>query len=268
MAKPIIVYTDASYKDNRGGWAYVTKNDGKGHKSAVSYGRCDAKDSTHAEAIACLRAIDNLDLSGTFDSIIIRTDLYSLVKLTDRILYTTKKLKNIAQESYKNEETWRIAVIQKQIGTRLKFEKVDSKNRYNRLADAYARKAVGLEIDYDKYLYTEDANAEPLLLECKKNSEIYCSAFRPPVTIDISGCEIVQVKISEIDIVDIVHLEASSLGLFGGLAKAKNGLAFDYPIVIKPLDNGRYGLVSGFRRYCIAKIMDIDSVPGVIKQDI
>lgn len=265
MAKPLIIYTDASYKDNRGGWAYVIKNDIKGHKPTVSYGRCDAKDSAHAEAIACLRAIDNIDLYGNLDSIIIRTDVQSLVKLTDRILYTRKKLKSISQEAYKYEETWCLAIIQKQLGTRLRFEKVDSKNRYNKLADAYARKALNLEIDCDKYLYTEDAKTEPLLLECKKNSEVYCAAFQPQIIPDIKGCEIIQVKLSEIDLVDAIHLEASVLSLNGGLARAKEGLVFDQPIVVRPLDNGRYGLISGFRRYCIAKIMDIDSIPGVVK---
>jgi len=147
----------------------------------------------------------------------------------------------------------------------LRFEKVDSKNRYNRLADAYARKALNLDIDYDKYLYTEDAKTEPLLLKCKKNSEIHCEAFQPQIIPDIKGCEIVQVKVSEIDLVDTVHLEASALSLYGGLARAKDGLAFDQPIVIRPLDNGRYGLIFGFRRYCIAKIMDIESIPGVVK---
>lgn len=265
MTKQLIVYTDASFKDNRGGWAYVTKNDIKGHKPTVSYGCCDAKDSVQAEAIACIRAIDNIDLYDNLDSIIIRTDVQSIVKLTDRILYTRKKLKSISQEAYKFEEIWRIAIIQKQLGTRLRFEKVDSKNRYNRLADSYARKALNLEIDYDKYLYTEDAKTEPLLLKCKKNSEIYCAAFQPQIIPDIKGCEIVQVKVSEIDLVDTVHLEASALSLYGGLARAKDGLIFDQPIVIRPLDNGRYGLISGFRRYCIAKIMDIESIPGVVK---
>lgn len=168
MTKKLIVYTDGSYKDNRAGWAFVMQQNMIVKRPSVSYGSCDAVDSTQAEALACIKALDNIDLYGEHDYIIIRTDQLELVKLSNRIIYSDIKLESLAKEPFIYNEIRKIALIQKCLGPRLRFEKVVRKNHFLRLADKYARKALDLEPDDNKYWHLESVKSEPAYIECKK----------------------------------------------------------------------------------------------------
>lgn len=101
----------------------------------------------------------------------------------------------------------------------------------------------------------------------QKNGERHCATFIQEKVINIQGLEIVHLKVSEIDLVDTIHLETPTLDLNGDLKRVRTGYISERPIIVRPLENGRYGLVSGLKRYCIAKIMDIEFIPGVVYRD-
>lgn len=268
MPNKLIVYTDGSYRDKRAGWAFVIQDHLTMNRPSISYGSYNAADSMQAEAVACLKAIDNIDLYGKYDYIIIRTDQVELVNLSSRIIYSDIRLESLIKENFINDETRRIALVHKHLESRLRFEKVDRKNHFLRLADKYARSALVLEPDDDNYWYLENIKSEPVYLKSRKNSENHCVELNRDKLINLEEYEIVQLRVTDVDLVDIIHFQTPTLNLNGDLARVRAGYINEKPIVVRPLENGRFGLVSGFKRYCIAKIMDIESIPGVIIDNI
>jgi ribonuclease HI len=211
MSNKLTVYTGGSYKDKRAGWAFVIQDYLTMNKPSISYGACNAADSVQAEAVACLKAIDNVDLYGKYDYIIIRTDQLGLVKISSRIIHSNIRLENLVKEVFINDETRRIALIQKHLGPRLRFEKVIRNNHYLRLADKYARRALELEPDDNNYWYMENSKSQPIYLNCQKNSESYCVELNRDKLIDLEKCEVVKLRIAEIDLVDTIHFQTPTL---------------------------------------------------------
>lgn len=111
------------------------------------------------------------------------------------------------------------------------------------------------------------SNQNQSILNAKKNGERHCETFSKEKAIDIQGHEIVHLRVSEIDLVDTIHLETPTLDLNGELQRVQAGYISERPIIVRTLENGRYGLVSGLKRYCIAKIMDIEFIPGIVYID-
>ncbi len=268
-----VIYTDGSYCDH-GGWSNVIFDTTRKLFPYIVYGTCEAKTSTHAETIACIRALDNSDLFAEYDLIEIRTDQSYIVDITSKLVNCRSMGEKFPSNNYGkyDEELQCIAYIQYQLGEKLRFRKAPA-NRFLRLAHNHAKAAAKSTPDNSIFYYKIEPQSEPISvhyhnISCsslkKQYSNISDLTLFPNIFNDYDTNSCVNVRLSDISLTSKSHLEANHLRLSGDLARVISGEITLTPIIILQLENGEYELVSGFRSYCIAKIIDIEYIPSII----
>lgn len=264
------IYTDGSYREH-GGWSNVIFDSSKKLYPLIVYGTCDAKTSTHAETIACIRALDNYIWFSKYDLVEIRTDQSYIVDITSKLINCRSlglEFPNIKYGKY-DEELQCIAYIQYQLGEKLRFRKAPE-NHFLRLAHNHAKAALKLNPDSSTFFYKAEPQNEPKAVQYfsisgadlkEQYSKISNSTVsqRNNSTLDLN--KYINVRVKDIDMRSKTHLEAKHIKLSGELAKISNGEKTLKPITVLQLPNGRYELTSGFKFYCLAKIMDVEFIP-------
>lgn len=81
----------------------------------------------------------------------------------------------------------------------------------------------------------------------------------------ISKAQVTNINISDVFLKEIIH-KNSTVNFDKEISKAqsKNLTQFDRPIIVKQEDNLQYSLVSGYKKYCIAKALNHEQIPAII----
>jgi ParB-like nuclease domain. len=77
--------------------------------------------------------------------------------------------------------------------------------------------------------------------------------------------EIIYIPTADVILTDPIHFTTNSLALHGLLKAASITGTLNSPIAVKPIENGKYSLVMGIRVYAIAKMLNIEKVPAVLR---
>lgn len=77
--------------------------------------------------------------------------------------------------------------------------------------------------------------------------------------------KIQEVNTQDIVLVEEIHLNTLNLGFRLDLRYLKESGQITSPMAVRPLENGKYGVLIGVSKYFAAKILDIDKMPVVIK---
>lgn len=164
------IYTDGSYREHAG-WSNVFFDSSTKAYPSIAYGTCDAKTSTHAEVIACIRALDNYNCFSNYDLIEVRTDQSYIVEITNKLVNCRSLGMKYPQNNYGkyDEELQCIAYIQFQLGERLRFKKA-SKNRFLKLAHNHAKAALNLNPDSNTFFYKTEPHSEPKTIQYNSTS--------------------------------------------------------------------------------------------------
>lgn len=76
--------------------------------------------------------------------------------------------------------------------------------------------------------------------------------------------EIVTVNTNDIVLTEDIHLNTHNFIFNLNLKEVKNSGQISVPVAVRPIEKGKYSLVSGVTRYFAAKILDIEKIPAVI----
>jgi len=72
--------------------------------------------------------------------------------------------------------------------------------------------------------------------------------------------DVKDIKVSDLVLTEEEHFKGFNQGGFASLKR----YTIRKPIIVRPLDNGKFSLVVGFRDYIIAKILNFETVPAII----
>lgn len=265
MKRIIRVYTDGSYKNGKGGWAYIAHDNSGMHRPCIAYGSCKAKSNTQIESEACLRAINNIANFNQYDLIEVYTDQIDLVSITRKVAKEKRSVRELIYKlNLKVPEMKRLALIQRLMGARLEFHKAHHEDSYLSMADKYARRALGMGPDDKVYWYMENKDAKAVKRDYIGANQAYSNVLYVLENINRMKSEILPIWVKDIKLIEHIHLDAYSLDLGGDLYRASLGEVDQRPVIVRPIGNDKFGLVTGLKRYCIAKIMDIQQIPAVI----
>jgi len=73
--------------------------------------------------------------------------------------------------------------------------------------------------------------------------------------------DVQDIKVSDLVLTEEEHLKAVNKFGFGSFQRRGS---INYPIIVRPLDNGKFSLVVGFGSYVIAKILNYETLPAII----
>ena len=72
--------------------------------------------------------------------------------------------------------------------------------------------------------------------------------------------DVKDIKVSDLVLTEEEHFKGFNQGGFASLKR----YTIRKPVIVRPLDNGKFSLVVGFRDYIIAKILNFETVPAII----
>jgi hypothetical protein len=72
--------------------------------------------------------------------------------------------------------------------------------------------------------------------------------------------DVKDIKVTDLVLTEEEHFKGFNQGRFASLKR----YTIKKPIIVRPLDNGKFSLVVGFRDYIIAKILNFETVPAII----
>ena len=102
-------------------------------------------------------------------------------------------------------------------------------------------------------------NTKPLTQKPQDNTKL-----NKPITVSWFSTQTkTQINTKDIILTESVHLESKTITIIGGLKKLSN-IEKLAPVVIRPLEDGKYSLVTGVKSYFVAKIMDMPIVSAVL----
>lgn len=139
------------------------------------------------------------------------------------------------------------------MGARLKFYKTSDKCSYLNMADSYARLALNMKPNDKMYWFMESKDAEAVEIEYIESIQDYSNALYVLDNINEMKSETFSINIKDIELIEAIHLKAISIDLGGDLYNVSKGKVNQRPIIVRTIGKNKYGLVSGFKRYCIAK---------------
>lgn len=269
----IIVYVDGSYgREGNGGWSYLYYYVKSIRHYRVAYGNCSAKNSSDMELLACIKFFENVLKNKDVSCVEVRTDYLPAVDFFEN--KWSQNLNNglrggIAVNAIKQSEMfwYKLYCIVSILDFQVIFKKVERTNNKMKLVDSYARRAM---LEYNGFhqisriktansnefvdFVDQDDNAYPEIPSAWSESLLNTNWFE--------GQTITLLPLKYITLVENVHLNSSILSIRGEL----NHVSINFPIAVRLLSEGKYGLVAGFTRFCIGKISDLDMIPVVITE--
>jgi len=122
------------------------------------------------------------------------------------------------------------------------------------------KETMALVDGYKRYCIAKELNMEKVPIkyakENKANIEINPEWFKPEEVIDLETNKII--------LLENLHLSTSNLDFRGKLKKVKEGGKLS-PVAVRELEDGRYALVMGLLSYIMAKTLDIEKVPAIVR---
>jgi|GEM_PF-2339225 len=271
MSNKLVVYVDGSYRNKKGGWGYLYYFNNNFANQVMGSGACTLKDNNQAEIVACIKAIENIEIDRNIEYIEVRSDFLEMVKVMNQVaqFYYTS-LGDIATKLGRQNTvlTIKLAQLIIQSDYTIKFSKASKKDVSNLKVHNLAKQALNtVEIGEDDIqdIYKSD-------LQKKFNTEVISYQVANEETKGIVSrankndieTQLVEVDINKVILCDEMHLRTQSIYFSGLLYESKKSNKVDTAIVIRKLKCDRYALVLGIRSYCIAKILGINRVNALI----
>ena len=121
-------------------------------------------------------------------------------------------------------------------------------------------KPLKIEVQEIKPLNTKtDSNETPTEVKKLKNNNVndadVMAHWRKNHT------DVQDIKVADLELTEEEHLKA--VNKFGFRSFQRRG-SINHPIIVRPLDNGKFSLVVGFGSYVIAKILNFETLPAII----
>ena len=274
--KKLIVYTDGSYTEGKGGWAFHISSSKKGTNWTLGYGSYASKGSAQTEINACIEALNYLpyiddEKYNDIEVIEIRSDFIDLIKIINN--YNKVKLENILKagsySNYVNELLELIKVI-RMLPVELQAVKVNKKDNGLLMVHRKAKYSLQELPNDNEHFYLETSENEEKQFLKKKSiifnelKEIMESGKQK--WFDYINAEITNLPVDRIFIEENIHLESQKIRFGGNLKQFKVNGTIDQPIAVRK-NGDKYILIAGMSRLCAAKLLGFDTIPAVV-QDI
>ncbi len=269
MTKKIITYLDGSFRDQYGGWGSRSYYNYDNAVSYTCYGKTDAKDSGHIELIACVKTLAGLpdaikELGLMVDIVEIRSDYKMLVNLIDnynRVVYGEG-----LNKKYENELLEILRMI-KELPFQIKAKKVSNKDKHMLGVHKIAKGAL---ISQSGLCYRSlNTKTETVFDETEFNlkNKLKHNGTKPSIKWYEQISPIIKIKTNNVILTEDVHLYANNINFCGNLKYYQSKGKIDEPIVVRVMNEleGTYTLVSGFRRLNIAKLLNFEMIPAVVR---
>lgn len=275
MSNKLVVYVDGSYRNKKGGWGYLYYFNNNFTNQVIGSGACILKDNNQAEIVACIKALENIEIDRNIDVdyIEVRSDYLEMVKVMNQVtqFYYTS-LSDIENKLGRQNTvlTIKLAQLIIQSDYTIKFYKASKKDISNLKVHNLAKHALNtVEIEVDdvqeryKSVMWKKFNTEVISCQVanEKTKDIVPWANKNDI-----GTQLVEVDIKKVMLCDEMHLRTQSIYFGDFLYKSKKNNKLDAAIVIRKLESDKYALVLGIRSYCIAKILGINKVNAFITE--
>ena len=273
MKSRVIIYVDGSYANGTGGLGFFLFFVEKIREFTVSYGGCPAEKNKQMEGIACIKALLNIEFKSNVEHIEIRTDHIGIVKFFEEKWYEkldnelcgelqTRLLKSALGQWY------RLACVVRNIDCKISFKLVDKKRKFYKMVDKYAREGLYNSKTQANCFMKKSIENEFIEVKDKDDKEYVQAPVAWQNTVNskrwYEGQEVIQIPVKDIILTENDHLNAKRIDLDGILATYNGCKQINIPVAVRAIENNRFALITGFTRYCIAKILDIETIPVVI----
>jgi len=127
------------------------------------------------------------------------------------------------------------------------------------------REDMTLVSGYENYLLAKDLNINSVpvsynLTTGAKIKDEYITVRLPWYKPE----EVTEINVKDIILTEDIHLNVQNFTFSLNLKEILSSGKIDIPIAVKPVDSGKYTLISGAARYFAAKILDIEKIPAVV----
>jgi len=274
--RKLIIYTDGAYENRKAGWSFVYFYNVCATKYTIGYGIAEAENSRQSELLAIIHAINNIEIDEQVDLVEIRCDVQDVVENMNKLCRKKLFFQSLVQLCCKYsqnplEQYLQLALHINNINSNIKFVKVNNRDTFHKIAHRHAGHALrNLSLD-DNRIYYKNENRETAAIQ---NSEMIQDALSSFEFSEVKHVysksktkhQIVELNLEDIMITEQIHLSTGVLDLNGILLKVYNEKNIIEPIVVRNIEDSKYSLLYGFKRFCAARIVGINKVPAIITE--
>lgn len=297
--KKITICCAGSFQNKKSGFAAAIYYEDLIREIDVIYSNSSCNTSHIAELQAVISGLEyvqqKFNLIDSDITIEVKTDAITIVEFMEN-----RKFEEWDKVSWRRgnkpihaevRERYKLSYICKEIGIeRIKFIKTDNKSdKVHKMSHHYAKQALSLNLfkkehynllksanlhDYKKNHYkAENIVIQETKLDRTKSQMPWTkNQIRKQEKLKINWLEYIKeesiedIAIKDIILAEDVHLKAQEVNLNGKLAKYLKTRTIDRPILVRRIESNKYILVLGITRFIAAKVLDFDSIPGILTE--